>query len=254
MWDNAPLLRFISNALISLSVAAVLYGAGYYAVHLPDLLPIRNVRLSAVPERVVAEDVLGLVRTEVQGNFFTVDIEHLRRSLEKLPWVRNVSVRREFPASLLLEFEEHQPLARWNDEALVNRQGEVFAAKTEQDLPRFSGYAGSAAEMTQQYGRFSQQLAVLGLQMTRLSLSPRHAWQMQLSNEMVVELGRATLQKRLARFVAVYPYSLGEMHDEAQNKSAGQDGQPQGKRTSQVRLVDMRYRNGFVVKMRHEAI
>jgi len=253
MWDNAPLLRFIGSALISLSVAALLYGAVYYTVHLPDLLPIRNVRLSAVPERVVADDVLGLVKAEVQGNFFTVDIEHLRQSLEKLPWVRNVSIRREFPASLLLEFEEHQPLARWNDEALVNRQGEVFVAKTEQELPRFTGYAGSAAEMTQQYGQFSQQLSVLGLQMTRLSLSPRHAWQMQLSNEMVVELGRETLQKRLARFVAVYPYSLGEMHDESQSKPAGQETQP-GERTSQVKLVDMRYRNGFVVKMRHESI
>ncbi len=251
MWDNAPLLRFIGNTLIALSVTALLYGTGYYIVHLPQLLPIQSVRLSAVPERVVAADVLALVRSEVRGNFFTVDIERLRQSLEKLPWVRNVGIRREFPASLALEFEEHQPLARWNDEALVNRQGEVFVAETKQALPGFIGYAGSSAEMTQQYELFSQQLAVLGLRVAQLSLSPRHAWQMRLSNEMVVELGRDALQARLARFVVVYPYSLGEMRDAAPKVADGAVIQPPAQRGLQVQLVDMRYRNGFVVRMRH---
>ena len=107
------------------------------------LLPIQQVSLSAVPQRVVAKDVLALVKREVRGNLFTVDIDHLRLSLEKLPWVRKVSVRREFPNGLALQFEEHQPLARWNDAALVNTQGEVFAAETAQPLPGFVGYEGS---------------------------------------------------------------------------------------------------------------
>src|ERR1039457_1504792 len=95
MWDNAPLLRSIANALFVFSVCAVLYGAAYYAAHLPGLFPLRSVRLSAAPQRVDAAEVLQVVRNEVHGNFFTVDIERLRQSLEKLPWVRNVSIRRE---------------------------------------------------------------------------------------------------------------------------------------------------------------
>jgi cell division protein FtsQ len=228
MWDNAPLLRSIANGLIFFSVGAVLYGAVYYATHLPGLFPLQIVRLRDVPQRVDTEQVLQVVRNEVQGNFFTVDIERLRQSLEKLSWVRNVSIRREFPRSLEVRLEEHQALARWNDAALVDQQGEVFVADSRQTLPHFIGQEGTAAEVTQHYTQFSQQLAALDLQVTRLSLSPRHAWELRLSNGMVLELGREDMQQRLARFVEVYPYSLAALQDK-------------------VKYVDLRYRNGFAV-------
>jgi cell division protein FtsQ len=233
MWDNAPLLRSIASALFFCSVVAILYGAGHYVVHLPQLLPIHSVRLVAVPQRVVAAEVQSAVRQQVQGNFLTVDIDKLRHALEKLPWVRSVSIRREFPNRLAVVFEEHQPLAHWNDESLVNQQGEVFAAQTTQALPRFIGYDGSSQEMSQQYAKFSAQLAALNLQVTQLALSPRHAWQLHLSNGMVVELGREAMAQRLSRFVSVYPYSLGVQ----EGMAAAQ--------------VDMRYRYGFTVRVRH---
>jgi cell division protein FtsQ len=228
MWDNAALLRNIANALLVFSLCAVLYGAAYYAAHMPGLFPLQSVRLSEVPQRVEAGEVLQVVRHEVQGNFFTVDIEHLKQSLEKLQWVRNVSIRREFPHRLAVQLEEHQALARWNNAALVNRQGEVFVAYSKQVLPAFTGQDGTEAEVTQHYTQFSQQLAALDLQVTQLVLSSRHAWQLRLSNGMVLELGREDMQQRLARFVEVYPYSLAAK---------------QGK----VKYVDLRYRNGFAV-------
>jgi cell division protein FtsQ len=285
MWDNAALLRSIANALFVFSVLAALYGAAYYAAHLPGFFPLRSVRLNAAPQRVDGAGVLQAVRNEVRGNFFTVDIERLRQSLEKLPWVRGVSIRREFPYRLAVQLEEHQALARWNNAALVNQQGEVFVAESkrvmpqaaprpdqvrvsdettsqstrltynanqvagyggvpladasgtsrppldggsEQVLPSFIGPDGAAAEVTQHYAEFSRQLAALDLQVTQLALSPRHAWQLRLSNGTVLELGREDMQQRLARFVEVYPYSLAAI---------------QGK----VKYVDLRYRNGFAV-------
>lgn len=228
MWDNAPLLRSTANMLMAFSVLAVLYGAAYYTVHLPGLFPLRSVRLSAAPQRVDAQAVLQVVRNEVQGNFITADIERLRASLERLPWVRGVNIRREFPDRLVMRLEEHQPLARWNHSALVNQQGEVFEASFAQVLPNFIGQDGASADVTQHYAQFSQQLAPLDLQVVQLAQSPRHAWQLHLSNGMVLELGSDDMQQRLARFVAVYPYSL-----------AGMQGS--------VRYVDLRYRNGFAV-------
>ena len=231
MWDNAALLRNISNALMAISVFAVLYGAVYYTMHLPGLFPLQSVRLSAAPQRVDAPEVLQVVRNEVRGNLFTVDIERLRAALEKLPWVRNVNIRREFPNRLAVQLEEHQALAHWNNAALVNRQGEVFVADTGQVLPSFIGQESYSKEVAQQYAQFTGQLAVLNLQVTQLAQSPRHAWQLHLSNGMVLELGSEDMQQRLARFVAVYPYSL-----------AGMQGS--------VKYVDLRYRNGFAVQLK----
>jgi cell division protein FtsQ len=226
MWDNATLLRNIANALMIFSALAALYGAAYYVVHLPGLSPLKSVRLDAAPRRVDVQEVLAVARSEVRGNFFTVDIERMRQSLEKLPWVRSVTIRREFPDRLAVQLEEHEALARWNGAALVNTYGEVFGAQSDAALPDFIGQAGDSFEVAQRYVEFSRQLAALDLRVAQLALSPRHAWQLRLSNGVVLELGREAMQQRLARFVAVYPYSLAGL---------------------EVRYVDMRYRNGFAV-------
>ena len=233
MWDNAPLLRGIANALFMFSVLAALYGAIYYVVHLPGLFPLHSVRLDKAPQRVDPQQVLQTVRNEVQGNFFTVDIERLRQSLERLPWVSSVSIRREFPHRLAVHLEEHQALARWNNSELVNLRGEVFVANSEQVLPSFIGQAGDSNEVAQRYAQFSQQLAALNLQVTQLALSPRHAWQLRLSNGTVLELGREDMQQRLARFVAVQKTEDGRLKTEGA-----------------VAYVDLRYRNGFAVRHR----
>ena len=230
MWDNPPLLRSFANTLLFFSVLAMLYGCVHYLVHLPGLLPVKKVRLDAAPERVVADDVQSLLRTQVRGNFLTEDIDQLRRMLEKLPWVRKVSVQREFPDQLRVTLEEHKAIAHWNDVALVNQQGEIFEAETTQALPEFSGYEGTSQEVAKQYTLFSQQLAPLNLNIMQLVLSTRHSWQLHLSNHMVVELGRNAMQQRLARFIAVYPYITGD--------------------TTGGQIVDMRYRDGFAVRHR----
>jgi cell division protein FtsQ len=231
MWDNAPLLRNIANVLLFFSVLAALYGTAYYLAHLPGLFPLQSVRLNSVPLRVEAQNVLQVVRREVQGNFFTVDVERLRQSLEKLSWVRSVSIRREFPHGLAVQLEEHQALAHWNNSALVNRQGEVFVAENAGDaLPVFIGQAGDSVEVTQRYVQFNQLLSSLNLQITQLSLSPRHAWQLRLNDGMVLELGREEVLQRLARFVAVR-----KIDDR-----------------STMKYVDLRYRNGFAVRQSAE--
>ena len=134
MWDNAPLLKSIANTLAMSSALAVLVGVIYYLVHLPGLFPLQSVHLSAAPQQVAVEQVLQTLRNETNGNFFTADIDRLRLSLEKLAWVRSVSIRREFPHRLTVQLEEHQVLARWNPDrnhdALVNEQGEVFSVGT----------------------------------------------------------------------------------------------------------------------------
>ncbi|HUW25858.1 MAG TPA: cell division protein FtsQ/DivIB [Gallionella sp.] len=228
MWDNVPLLRSITGALSAFSILAMLCSAAWYVVHRPDILPLHSVRLSAAPQHLITGEVLQVLRSEVNGNFFTVDTGHLRQALEKLPWVRGVSIRREFPNRLIVTLEEHQALAHWNDTALVNTHGEVFVAFSEAQLPEFLGQDGDSFEVAQRYGEFSRQLVMLNLQIVQLSLTPRHAWRVLLNNGMTLELGREEMQQRMARFVAVYPYSFAALG-------------------GTVKYVDLRYRNGFAL-------
>lgn len=228
MWDKPHLLRQFSGALFGIGFALALYGVLHYTLHLP-VFPLRVLQLSTVPREVDVAQIEAVVRNELQGNFFTADLERVRDAFEKLPWVRKVSVRRHFPGQLEVSLEEHVALAQWNGSELVNTYGEVFAAESAENgkvMPSFIGQRENAAEVAQMYGEFEKQLSPLGLEIAQISLSPRRAWQLRLRNGMVLELGREQSQQRLARFVAVYPYSLATMQ-----------------RT--VAYVDLRYRNGF---------
>ncbi|MGZ8256880.1 MAG: cell division protein FtsQ/DivIB [Gallionella sp.] len=228
MWANPTLLRNISTSLFAVSGLLLLYSALHYALHQPQVLPIRSVKLAAAPVQVDAAQVLQVVQSQIRGNFFTVDIEQLRAELEKLAWVRQVNIRREFPNQLRVELVEQQALAHWNNQDLVNVQGEVFVATSTQVLPQFIGQVGSSAQVAQQYALCNEQLKKVALQIQQVALSPRFAWQLQLNNGMVLELGSHDMQLRLARFVSVYPYSLAAQADS-------------------IRHVDLRYRDGFAV-------
>lgn len=229
MWDNTPLLRGIANLLFGISLALVLYGTVRYVLRLP-VFPLRAVELTAAPQRVSSEQIEEVVREQVSGNFFTVDLERTRQAFEKLPWVRKVSVRRKFPWTLEVEIEEQVALARWNGTELVNTHGEVFTGRTDQDLPVFTGQPDSSAQVTQMYTELNAVLQSMQQQIAQISLSPRFAWQVKLDNGMVLELGREEMQERLTRFVKVYPYSLAALARPANH-------------------VDLRYRNGFAAYM-----
>lgn len=225
MWDKPQQLRMFSNVLFSISFLLILYGALHYTLHLP-IFSLRAIAVVNPPQHVDSAHIAALVRTELRGNFFTVDLEATRRSFEKLPWVRNASVRRRFPWQLEVTLEEHMPLARWNGSELVNTYGEVFIAHTDQALPEFIGQPGTAAEVAKMYTLFAKQLMPLQHRISQISLSPRRAWQLRLNNGLLLKLGREQSEQRLLRFVAVYPGT--------EDRGA-------------VRYVDLRYRNGFAV-------
>jgi cell division protein FtsQ len=227
MWDRPHLLRTLAAVLFGISLVLLAYSLMHYAMQLP-VFKLRTVQLTSPPQQVDLNQLNQVVKRAVGGSFFTVDLEQTRRSFEQLPWVRKVSVRRHFPWSLEVTLEEHVPLARWNNNALVNTYGEVFAGHSKLLLPEFNGEPDSSVQVAQMYAAMSRQLEILHRSIAQINLSPRYAWQLRLDNGLLLELGREQMQQRLARFVAVYPYSLAMM-------------------ASRVNYVDLRYRNGFAV-------
>ena len=228
MWANAHLLRGIANVLFGFSLLLVLYGAVRYVAQRPAF-SLQAVVLTAAPQRIETGQLQKVVREQIRGNFFTVDLERTRQAFEQLPWVRKVSVRRKFPWQLEIELEEHVALARWNGAALVNTQGEVFEALADEVLPEFFGEQENAALMARMYGELGGELAPLRRGIAQLTLSPRLAWQLRLDDGMEIALGREAMRERLARFVSVYPYSVAV-------------------RMAHARRIDLRYRNGFAVQ------
>ena len=206
------------------------FGALYWLL-LPERFPVSEVELKGnLKHTTKAEIEAALPRAS--GNLLAVDLAELRARVERLPWVRRVSVRRVWPSRLEVLVEEHVALARWGDDRLVNTHGETFSGKSKEALPAFIGPGGSAAEVTRRYRRFAEIVAPLGTSVERIVLTPRHAWQLRLGNGLHLMLGRDAdlAEARLQRFVQAHPATLarsGKKHD----------------------YVDLRYPNGFALRV-----
>ncbi len=213
VWHRPALLDLLSD-LLTLGAAVVLGWALVAWFVSRPLFPLRELVVLTPPAHVTEAQLGYAARLAVQGNFFMVDLDAVRATFEKLPWVRKAEVRRRWPDALELRIEEHEAVAYWTvsesgEARLVNRYGEVFIAASNDDLPQFDGPQGSARTLLARHGEFAAMLQPLGLRLVGLALSARQAWRLHLDNGMTVIVGRdqdeSPLVERLQRFIAVWP-------------------------------------------------
>ncbi|WP_310448216.1 cell division protein FtsQ/DivIB [Thiobacillus sp.] len=200
---NHPLNQ-VARVLTWGALGLLAYGATSWVVAQP-WFALTTLEVKTPVAHVTEEQIRLVAERRVRGTFFTVDLEHVRESLEKLPWVREARVERRWPDTLVVSLVEQVPVARWNDNALVNGEGGVFVAAASDALPRLSGPEESSAEVVAAYQRYQTALKPLDMNIAELRLSPRRAWWIRLDNGMQLVLGREQTDARLARFVSLYP-------------------------------------------------
>jgi len=228
LWDKAQLMVWCANVLYALAAILLLYALLFLMIHLP-LFPLRHVDVKGDLRHVSYQQVSDIVTRDFKGNFFTLDLMQAGQGFQKLPWVRNVSLRRQWPDTLEVTLEEHVALARWAGGGLVNTRGELFQAATHSELPLLSGPEDSAPEVAERYIRFKAALAPLKLQPVSLAMNERRAWQLKLDSGLTLQLGRDQPGARLDKFVRAYDATIARM-------------------PYQVTYVDLRYPNGFAVR------
>lgn len=237
LWDRPALLNLLADLCLLFGTTALAYAAFSWFLRQP-LFPLNEVVILTPPAQVTEAQLEYAARSASKGNFFTVDLDRVRTTFEKLPWVRKAEVRRRWPDTLELRLEEHVAVAFWSpdgsgDTRLVNRQGEVFVAASNASMPKLSGPEGTAAYVLGRYAVLAEAVAPLGQPLSDLSLSPREAWQLKLADGLVIQLGRdqenAPTATRLANFVGTFP--------EAREKAG-----------IEVAVADLRYPGGYALR------
>lgn len=247
-------INLLANALTVLAVVALLCGAAVWLSRLP-YFSIKTVLIEGIDQEalvaVTPNAVEATITGQLQGNFFTIRLDEAQKLIENTPWVRRAQLKRVWPDTLQVKIEEQQPLAYWNESDMINTWGEPFAANEailadETVLPQLTGPANSERLVVQRYAEVAQWLSPLGLSIQQLHLSPRYAWEVVLSGDVRLRLGRDPaadiadfhgtsgamhFAARLERFVQAWP-SLIERLDGRKLKSA-----------------DLRYSNGFAVEL-----
>jgi cell division protein FtsQ len=194
--------------VIAVLAGAVVLAAALAWVARQPVFAFRAIRLEGEVTRNSAATIRANAAPRLAGNYFTLDLQAARGAFEAVPWVRQVVVRRVFPNRLVVKMEEHHPVAVWKgdegNDRLVNSHGEVFEANLgdvdDDNLPEFSGHDdAAAAAVLAMYQRLVPLLRPLDVAPTRLALSGRGSWHLELDNGAEVEIGRGTDDEVLAR-------------------------------------------------------
>lgn len=208
-------------------------------------LPVQEIVVSGQLKMLHQDELRDIIRLRAKGSFFALDVDHVHRLMEQLPWVYTASVRKRWPSKLYIHIVEQKAVAKWNDDLLLNRYGDMFQGELVQQnnetldnaflerqnmlekLPQLFGPGGSEKTALTGYTHMQELLNASGQKISQLSLSERFAWQAKLDNQILLKLGRQEYINRLQRYIDVYP-----LLDEQQKS---------------VAYVDLRYDTGLAI-------
>ena len=193
--------------------------------------PVRRVLVEGSFQRVSPPEIESVVARSVQGGLASVDLDAVRHAVEKIDWVDDALVSRQWPDAIRVRIVEQFAAARWNDTGLLNTRGELFirnARFVPPELPSLEGPEGTQGDVAQLYLDAQGPLLEAGLRLTGVRLDERGAWELELGGGVKVRLGRQSVRERLDRFITLASATVA-------------------KRLAEITYIDMRYTNGFSV-------
>jgi len=248
LWNHPDRMQKLSRFLmrcfavmLTIGILVWLSQRPVFALKQIQIEPVVGQTLKHINKSMVKQQVLETV----QGNFFSVRLEDVKRGFESMPWVRHANVRRVWPNGLIVSIEEQKPFGTWggaDSHVLINNHGEIFSGRVSEInddviLVDFRGPEDSGPEVMSLYEKANNWFKPWGAEVVSLSLTERYAWHIKLSNGMKVEFGRdeessdkTLTEERVARLFKYWP-------------------QVQEKWTNRVDAVDLRYANGFAVHL-----
>lgn len=193
--------------------------------------PITAITIDGPFQRVSALQVEEAISDHLERGFLSAELDDIQNRLMEMPWIDRANVVRRWPGQLEISVSEQVPAACWGERGLLNTRGELFvtdARHVPAELPRLSGPDGRAADVAKRYLQIREQLIPRGMDVRKLHLDARGAWDMTLQNGIDIRLGKRDVDARTDLFLHVVADIIT-------------------RRSNEIEFVDMRYSNGFTI-------
>lgn len=193
--------------------------------------PIHSITIEGPFQRVSALQVEEAISGALSDGFLSANLSEIQQLIVALPWIDQANVVRRWPSQLEISVTEQVPAACWAETGLLNTRGELFVTDARHipaELPRLSGPSNRSAEIAKRYLAVREQLIPFGLDLRRVHVDARGAWEMTLQNGVIIRLGRREVEQRTGLFLDVVAKIITN-------------------RAAEIDYVDMRYSNGFTI-------
>lgn len=211
-------------------IAGMAFYGGVVAIDNVLEVPVSKVKVKASLKHQQRTEITRVINHYLENGFVRVDLARLHQDLLALPWIHEVSIRRQIPDGLLVELVEEEPVAYWNGAAMFNRYGELFQPRV---LPAIAGmpglYGNNAAEVFALYRQLQTALPKGQLPLQSLSLNGNGMVRVTVSSGSVLVLNIEKMPEQLQRWEKIAASVVGE-------------------RLNEVGSVDLRYSSGAAVE------
>jgi len=235
--DVRSFLLLVKKTILSVFLLSSVAVVGFYGSQQIDEFlskPFEQVMINGEFNHTKEQELRRIIISSASQSFVKEHLEKIRSSLVELPWVDNATLTRRWPDQLEVSIVEQKAIARWGDKGFVNFRGELIkTAKLDkvQHLPQLYGTESDAATIMQEYKKLTSLLSNSQLAITSLNKDSLGVWQMQLSNDWTIILGRYGLEEKIQTVNQVLRKEILLVDDA-------------------VDTIDMRYENGFAIAWR----
>jgi cell division protein FtsQ len=224
----------MKKLVLACSIALPVAASAVVATGWMSSRPVGSVRVVGEFSKVSSKALRARVMQAISGGFFGVDVDAVRAAALELPFVREVTVRRVWPDSIHIAVVERRAFARWNGDALMESDGNVFRPRHRQghaELPLLQGPEGTHRQVFDTYASLAADVVGFAGGLRRVSLSERGAWELEFASGLTLVPDSPLDVDTLMRTVSLLPRLLGD-------------------ELAEVARIDLRYPNGFAVRWR----
>lgn len=236
------LMNTVAGVLLVLA-GVVGIGSGAWWVLRHPAFALQRISIEGEVTRNNALTLKTNVLPQLQGNFFTLNLDKARQAFEAVPWVRSAVIHREFPNRLRVQLQEQRPVALWGEEGsstLLNQQGHVFDANLgeveSEALPRLKGPLEQSQQVLAMYQTLRPVLQAVDMDMNALDLSSRGSWQLDTVQGARIELGRGQAPELVARLQA-FLHTLPQITSRY------------GRTPRSLAAADLRHKDGYALRL-----
>ena len=230
---KTKMLGWGSWLLLILACAVFIFGTCvlYQRVQQAKIAHLYIIGVPVAEQRKLAE----VVHQDIQGSYFTIDLEQIRNQALSPSWVDSVVISRAWPNALVIRVTPKHAIARWGTGRLLSDDGMVFKpiqVENTSHLPLLHGPVSQSREMMSKYRDISQMFEPMDLRLKELYLTERMTWFMQFDNGLRIIVDQEQTMSKLQRLHELSTRDLQHVW-------------------SQIAAIDLRYRNGLAIQWKN---